>query len=276
MELVIHAIKLTSYSGFRISILRVSKMHKPSIVLLIGLIIGGSLVVVAKHEARELKKILESFAVGPDGASTGLTYDDYEAAYIYVKEKIAKKYLEERRQKSAKFRLFSDFVLTPMDRWRLSTDEDDTVKRAYVNRMEQSYKRFWPAYVEGKTINRRVRINPDKFFRFMDSLRKKNSAEPTMEMWRRAFEEYEVLKKKTDETARHEDIYADLDGYEDNMNFFNDYAVKFLIDYFADRLNGCKSDREMKSVIAAYRRLKHIKKDSRWSLDLTYEIVDQL
>lgn len=224
--------------------------------LIVGLIVAcGASLVAAENEAYELTQKLDQFAKDPFGTSSGLTYEEYEAAYWDVKRNFPDSVIEEGRAKNGAFRMFMDFVIYPMDLWRLAPDEDDLVKKAFVNRIEQTYKRFWSAYVNGETTSSKRRINPMGFSKFYSALKKTTPVEPTSEMWQRAKKEYLAIKDKIDEIGRHEDIYADLEGLDLKLNFLNDWSFKYIMEEWAKHFDAAQDELKFKAAVSAYRRM---------------------
>lgn len=226
------------------------------IVSLVGLIVGGAASwVSAESPAEKVWHALEKFAKEPEMGSTGLSYEDYEAAYFDVKENFSQQDLRERRIKSTSFKLFEDFVVIPMDRWRLSEGED-LFKPHYVKRMENAYKRFWTAYVDGNMITDQI-YRTKKLVDFVLAaggfLEKPDYL--TLSVWREAEKEYYALVVKSTEILKLEDIYERLLDYETILNIFNYPVVKIMMEQFATRMNKCQTDADMAPILKEFRAL---------------------
>lgn len=210
-----------------------------------------------KHHVRDAQEKLIKYGKG-EKTTTGLSYEDYVAAYREAKSLMSPEQIESLREGGApEIKLYLDFVHTPLESWLQDEDceDDPAVKRAFVKRMEYAYKRFWPAYVEKKAIGEGNFSRGPKLTLFVRALRKKVEQEPSLEMWRQARDEYQAMKEKTEEMILSEDIFEHLDDYELRLNYLNQ---KIRSD-FREKFDKCKTDADMKPAIEDYRRIFKIK-----------------
>lgn len=197
----------------------------------------------------------EQFGKDPSKESTGVTYDELDAAYEDYKTRFGDgKFREASRAKSKMFRLLDDLVLTPMSFWRLSPDDDDQYKRAYMKRVEMGYRRFWPSYVEKKLLGKKLMFDAKKFTRFVEAFEGTSEERPTIKMWQLARVEYDALVEKAQDIVTHEDVYQQMSQYGLLLNFFHDSRVERLQKKFFDRLDVCETDEEMLELQAEYKK----------------------
>lgn len=206
-----------------------------------------------------VRKLANEFGPNPAMTSSGMTYDDYVAGVSDLLTNFPKEYIEERRRISPHFRLIEDFIVKPMLRWRLSDNEPDVIKAAYVKRMEDTYKRFWPAYIEGNFIDERTLYNARVLVNFAKATLVYDEDKPTLQDWRNAYAQYQAMDRWMQELVNDHDIYEHLDDYGLAMNLKNDDKI-YKVMCFADEFNACKNEQEFRQVLSAFRLKYEVKK----------------
>lgn len=178
---------------------------------------------------------LERYASSADDSS-GVTYDELEAAHDEVKLR-GKKWRGNMRHTKDSFKLLDDFVFLPMDDWRPSEEEDEPLeqfnklKKSYVKRAERTYKQFWPAYVDKKTIIDRSCWGASMFNALTQILYNQSGGEVTQQLLWNYKIQINQTRKKLEEIAHHEDIYSRLDDIHLMLNLLNNDSAKDIDEY---------------------------------------------
>lgn len=238
-------------------------MRYPLVALVVVLVVFVLGRVEAGERGQKIKNLLKKFEeFGRDSSkkSTGLTYDELDAAYEDYKDQRRHRggdeYFEAARRKSPVFCLLDDFVLTPMKHMRLSPTEDDNIKRAYMMRAEKFFRLFWTSYVDGQLIGKKYLYKAKNFLAFLKAFEGADGKRPTVRMWRLAHAEYNALEQRAREMVTSEDIYDKVTEYGMLLNLFNDARVSILRDRFFARLDRCRSNGQLLELQAEYRNLK--------------------
>lgn len=182
----------------------------------------------------DLMNKLDRYAAGKS-ASSMLTINDLRAA--------TEQYMnwDERNKRSFKRRyhqikLLEDFLFIPMSRFcefisetgdQMTCKEDMEMQEDYVHRLELFYKQFKPAY-QGEMLGYDHAPSKKTDLLLGSLLNLKDHKPLTKKILIDAAKEYRAYKKRIEDIALHDDIFACTEELRLQMNYLNRGEVKLL------------------------------------------------
>lgn len=136
-------------------------------------------------------------------------------------------------QKSPEWQLIIELALIPMKRLPLQIKNEPDLVRRHLQRVEFNYKRFKPAY-HGKQIGEeRLRnLKIPKTVALFEMLSSKDKASKlTINYFKRAKMESEVWRERLSELIYFEDIYSNLEEFQNILNYLNHIVFSPLFSY---------------------------------------------